>query len=698
MTMLYNSIEEMMALSASGVRPPERLTVAESAERHRKLNNPGSYVGPWDNKIAPYLVEPMEVLTQTEHTGMVFVGPARCGKSDLFFNWLGHTAMCDPADMMVVNMTQSTARDWSQGDLQRFFRHSTEVGKLKSPGRQHDNTHSIRFLSGMRLLVKWPTITELSGKTSPRNWLFDYDRMPESIDNEGSPYDLLAKRAQTYGKFGMTVAESSPGWEIENPRWMPTSPFEAPPTRGILSLYNRGDRRRFYWRCPHCKNNFEPDFELLVYPDSRDAIEAAEAVLMACPHCGGELYHDGRNGYPGKNEMNQVDLGNARWIKDGMIWMPDNSMEGTPYRSNIASFWLKGVCAAFMDWPDIVLKYLMAVSEYERTGSQEALKTTVNVDQGKPYNPRHGDSERMPEILKGRSRELGEKVVPDGVRYITAQVDVQKANFDIAVHGYDANGDMYPIDRYKIRKSNRLDDDNERYMVKPGSYLEDWDLLIDAVLLKTYPLGDDSGRHMKMKMVACDSGGKEGVTANAYNFWRKLRDDPDYDNLHQRFQLIKGASTASAPRVQINYPDSERKDRHSGARGDIPVMFINTNLIKDTLHQMLERNTPGGGMFHFPKWLPDDYYAELCVEIRTPKGWVNLKNLKNESWDLSVYALALNLHRNIAAEHINWKTPPGWADEWDNNDFVFTPEEGKIPFANTHNDAYDLSKIGELLA
>lgn len=694
---MYNSIQEMMALSAAGVRPPERLTVAQSCELIRRINNPGSYVGPWDNSIAPYLIEPMECLTSTDYTGMIFVGPARCGKSDLFFNWLGHTARYDPADMMVVNMTQGTARDWSQGDLTKCFRHSPEIGKLVSPGRQNVNTHSIRFLSGMRLLVKWPTITELSGKTSPRNWLFDYDRMPESIDNEGSPFDLTSKRAQTYGKFGMTVAEASPGWEIENPKWLPGSPHEAPPTRGILSLYNRGDRRRYYWKCFHCNHPFEPDFDLIVYPDTRDMVEAAEAARMACPTCGGEIYHDGHNGEPSKQEMNQTSSGNAKWVKDGMFWLPDGSVTGTPYRSDIASFWLKGTCAAFMTWREMVLKYLKANSEYERTGSQESLKVTVNVDQGKPYNPRHGDSERLPETLKQRARDLGERVIPADVRYATAQIDVQSNNFDVAVHGFDSNGDMFTIDRFKIRKSERRDDDNERFMVKPGSYLEDWDLLIEGVILKSYPLSDGSGRHMRIKMVACDSGGKEGVTANAYKFWRRLRDHPDYNGLHHRFMLIKGASSNSAPRVQIRYPDGELRDKSASARGEIPVLFINTNLIKDTFHQMLERSTSGGGSVQFPNWLPDEYFTELCVETRTPKGWVNAKSQRNESWDLGCYALALNLTRGIRYDQIKWENPPSWAEQWDDNDFVFMPDGSNIPIGNKKID-YDLSSLGALLA
>src|SRR5690625_6525461 len=74
----------------------------------------------------------------------------------------------------------------------------------------------------------------------------------------------------------MTVAESSPGYEIEDPQWSGKTRHEAPPTRGILALYNRGDRRRWYWRCPQCYQPFEPDFHLIQIPDSADHVRSEE--------------------------------------------------------------------------------------------------------------------------------------------------------------------------------------------------------------------------------------------------------------------------------------------------------------------------------------------------------------------------------------------------------------------------------------
>ena len=50
---LFDSLENMIVQTADGVRPPERLTVSQAAEKYRKLNNPGAYVGPWRNDMAP---------------------------------------------------------------------------------------------------------------------------------------------------------------------------------------------------------------------------------------------------------------------------------------------------------------------------------------------------------------------------------------------------------------------------------------------------------------------------------------------------------------------------------------------------------------------------------------------------------------------------------------------------------------------
>src|ERR1044072_557372 len=145
----FRSLEEMIVAASEMVRPPEDLTVSEAAAKYRYLDNPGSYIGYWKNEKTPYLREFMDELTSLEYTGAVFVGPARTGKSDAFYNWLSHTAICDPSDMMFVAMTKEVGRDISLGDLGKVFRNTKELGKRLMPARKNDNVHDKLFKSGM---------------------------------------------------------------------------------------------------------------------------------------------------------------------------------------------------------------------------------------------------------------------------------------------------------------------------------------------------------------------------------------------------------------------------------------------------------------------------------------------------------------------------------------------------------------------
>lgn len=697
--------EDLVIEAAASARPPERLSVSDAATKFRYINNPGAYVGPWQNDTTPYLVEPMNVLQSLDFTGMVFAGPAQCGKTDMALNWISYGVTCDPADMMIVQTSNITARDFSMRRIDRLHRHSPKIGREVAAG-QGDNTFDKSYKSGMLLTLSWPSINELSGKPIPRLWLTDYDRMPEDVDGEGNAFDLARKRATTFKRFGMCAAESSPGFVVDNPRWTRRTPHEAPPTRGILALYNRGDRRRWYWTCQKCFGSFEPSFELLRYPDSEDKNEAAENVVLHCPHCDAGYRHDPYGDMPGKHQMNRL----GQWVRDGQR-LVNGELHGTPVRSDIASFWLKGVAAAFSDWRTLVFNYLNAEEEYNNTQSEEALKTTVNTDQGEAYVPKQVQSLRTAEAIKDRARDYGVRVVPKGVRFLIACVDIQKNRFEVQVHGIHENRDTYVIDRFAIKKSNRLDEDGERRYVNPGAHGEDWKLLVSEVMQKTYPLADGSGREMAIKLTLSDSGGSEGVTSNAYDFYRWLKTGPGPEDdeadhalwnptLVGRFMLLKGASTMTAPRVAVTFPDSQRKDRMAGARGEVPVLIINTHQLKDTVNNRLDRKEPGG-RYCFPNWLDANFYVELTVETRSAaKGWENKKNYRNESWDLLTYAEAATLHPSIRLDRIRFDDPPAWAEDWDANDLVFTPNVEAAPFeAKKESSGLDaLKALAEKLA
>lgn len=678
-------------------KPPERLTVSESAAKYRKLNNPGAFVGDWSNERAPYLVEPMDELDSRYFEGVIFVGPAQSGKTDaLILNWTLFSVISSPMDLIIYSPSTASSRDFSTRRVDRLNRHSKDMGNLLLRKRDSDNKFDKHYMNGMMLTMSWPSVNEMSGKPVPRVALTDFDRMDDDIEGDGNPYDLAAKRTTTFGSFKMALAESSPSKPIKDPRHIPKGAHEAPPADGILALYNRGDRRRWQWPCLHCGEYFEARFPMLHYFTKDDAgialdhVSASETVRLECPSCHVLIHPDERH------EMQQWGM----WVREGEAITRQGHRIGTPRRTKIASFWLNGMAASFTTWPELVRTYLTAEEEFASTQSEEALKKFYNTDLGEPYIPKAVDSDRLPEHLQSRAEHLGEKEVPVGTRMLVANIDVQKNLFVVQVHGIlpGAPFDIVLIDRFQIKKSKRQDEAGEHLWVKPATYLEDWDLIIEEVMDVTYPLGDGSGRRMAIKLTTCDSGGYskekgQSVTTMAYDFYRRLR----RDGLHHRFHLVKGDSSPGAPRARISFPDAVKRDNKSAARGDVPVLLLNPNVLKDSLHARLDCAEPGKGMFRFPSWLPDWWYQEMCAESRTTKGWVKRAHEKNEAWDLGYYCIGACVSPLLLVEKLDWNNPPLWAAEWDSNNMVSEPDAPKR-FAQPPKTTYDFGKFAEALA
>ena len=611
------------------------------------------------------MVEPQNLLSSRELAAIIFCGPAQSGKTEgLIINWIAYSVMQEPMDMTVFNPTQQNARDFAVRRVDRLNANSPHIRSRLIRSRAYDNKGSKQYQSGMILSLSWPTVSEMAGKPVPHIALTDYDRMDDSVSDEGSPFDLAFMRTTTFKSFALTVAESSPSRPVEDMRWVPGTRHEAPPCKGILALYNRGDRRRLYWPCPYCTEYFEGTWGNLKWDARDNALDAADTVRMICPHCDEEIWPFQR----------QWMLEESVWLKDGQSVDEKGKIVGKSSRSRIASFWLQGVAAGFKTWSQLVIEYLNASQEFERTGSETALQTFFNTSLAQPYVPKKLELERLPEVLMDRAEPFEELQVHSGVRFLVACVDVQRSRFVVQVHGIGPGSpyDITIVDRWSITKSKRLEYEDQYDRVRPGTYVEDWEILIEDVMSKTYPLDDGSGRRMSIKMTIGDSGGEDGVTTNAYEFYRILR----RKGLASRFHLVKGHPLMTAPRTYIDFPDSKQKSKFAAARGDVPVLFLNSNVLKDALNHRLDSLTPGKGMIRFPDWLPTWFYKELCVEHRDERGrWEGTRGVRNESWDLLYYCIGACASSLLRVESINWMNPPVWADDWSRNPLIIQAKD-----------------------
>lgn len=591
--------------------------------------------------------------------------------------WFAHCVVNDPGDMAIFQMTQDKAREYSKQRIDRAIRNSPRLKAMRSIQARDDNLHDKQFRNGMWVRLAWPTATNMASTSYRYVAGTDYDRWPDDIDGEGDGFTLMGKRTTTFLSRGMVAVESSPGREVTDPTWRPATAHEAPPVGGILGIYNRGDRRRWYWQCPHCREHFEaaPGLSLFRLPEDDELLEgireldidrfSRQYARVPCPHCGSIIE-------PREREMmNRTGL----WLPDGVTIDAHRRLDGQARTSSIASYWLGGVAATYVNWETLIRKHLQALLEFELTGSELQLMTTVNTDQGAPYMSRH-----LAEVAKAErgsvfDGDLQRYIVPDEARFLEAAVDVQggsNARFVVEVHAIGEYQEEWLVDRYSITSSKREGVGEEFAPLDPAAYDEDWDLLTEKLLKATYRLQD--GREVRIKLTLVDSGGEAGVTDKAYAWYRRVR----RAGLGQRVRLTKGHNRPADWHVRETLVGGKQ------GSGDIPLQLIEVNKFKDMVHAGLTRTKPGPGYYHFPRpkgpgnpggWLPPAYFDELKAEVRNAKGvWEQVKK-RNESFDLCAMIKAGSVILKVDRKGF-WDNPPAWALPFDaGNSEVITREE-----------------------
>lgn len=131
------------------LRAPRRMRVADAVAQYMRVPMGAGNSVPWDPLVAPYVIEPMNCLASREYDAVIFVGPARTGKTiGLIDGWVIYNVICDPADMLIIQMTEEKAREHSKKRLARTFRVSPEVVSRLSPNKNDNNVYDRTFLAG----------------------------------------------------------------------------------------------------------------------------------------------------------------------------------------------------------------------------------------------------------------------------------------------------------------------------------------------------------------------------------------------------------------------------------------------------------------------------------------------------------------------------------------------------------------------
>ncbi|WP_196348873.1 terminase gpA endonuclease subunit [Vibrio harveyi] len=610
----------------------------------------------------PYMIKPIKATLSRRVKAVIFVGSARSSKTkSLCEGVTAYRAVYMPTNILIVFATGTKAHSYSKIEYDRMVKSTRPLQKISDR-----NSHGIEirtFKNGTVVEFRSATNDALSAQGYGMVMFTDYDRSPDdgtgAGGSEGSKFNRGLKRTLSEGSSGITIAESSPSriplLDQEN-----LEEHELLRATGIVAEYNSGSREVWYWQCPDHDHWFKVDIDLLEW-DFEKGIEPH----IKCPHCSREITFEERANLVGDYMYpHEVDkAGNRQFIFE-------------PPNNDIRSFHCDGLAAAWNKWDDLAKDYQRAKTHYDKTGDESMLQSFINTSIGKPYMPKLRETNLTIATLMEREHEfvdLKKHLVPPDTRFLIATVDVQggaNSRFDVSVIAINAKLQWMPIDKFEILETSYRMDGDRKKRIRPHVYSDDWREIHDQVMSREYLIAGTQ-KTMIPAVTMCDSGGSAddngdgNTTFNAYRFWRWCQQN----QCGSRFMLIKGNPRAfnekeHAGWTKVSYPKAEN-DSENPARGDIPLLNLNSNILKNTVYTSLQTEEAHEDLyFRRPSndWSDNDWYDSLLSEFVNKYGkWEKHPTKSNENFDHAQYTFAALHHMGVFTEAWSWDNPKPYA-------------------------------------
>ncbi len=436
---------------------------------------------------------------------------------------------------------------------------------------------------------------------------------------------------------------------------------DAGPDGGIDLLLKDSLLHLWFVRCPHCGHASSPAAEvedqakprinwniaqLMSLAEERERVTfldlVAERIALVCPN-------DACNATFNPDERLSLMAG-GRWLQPHQEWKPDGTVTGIARVAPTMGFVIHAFMAPFVKLPETSRDWAAAKLTLDATGADTHFREVVVKKLGE--TPRSTKPEEQMENWKVvQARIQGNyplRMVPPGVMFLTAFVDVQGDRFEVRVIGWDLGKQSWLIDAYPIKQWPSFGKHTAFDTIDPSNRLSDWDVIEEAVLAASYPLQSNPQRveagmpemFLPIARTAVNSAGAPGVTNNA-RMWlgnmlsrgsRKLAPG-ESNRLIQPWQVTLFQGSASKSGELYGKPKQIVFDDRGRALAT-PIMerYPNVHDIKRLIAARMKIEVPGPGRMHMPATIAPRYFQELTAERFTNGEWIPISQ-RNETWD-----------------------------------------------------------------
>lgn len=567
-----------------GLKPTERLTVWEWADKYRELTPVSSpEPGRWRTSRVPYAREIMwQLSSESPAQEIVVMKGAQLAFTEIGLNWIGYSIHIDPCSMLLVMGTEDALKTNTAMRIDPMIASTPPLAAKIPPSAAKTGKNNIfqkQYEGGILSMAGANSASGLRSMPIRFLMLDEVDSYPADLDGEGSPVKLAEVRTSNYPNKKI--------YKISTPTLKGRSLIE--------KEYENTDKRMYFVPCPHCGMLQVLKWENMQWELGNDPTKA-DKVWYECEAC-----------HEAIDEKHKTDM-----LESGE-WKATDPKRSNPER---VGYFLSSLYSPYgwFSWRQMVNEYLEALND------EVKMKTFWNTRLGLPYAI-SGEAPSW-EILMNRTESYAPNKPPIGVTFLTAGVDIQRDRIELEIVGWGRDKRSWSID-YRVLMGDTAD--------KPV-----WDKLA-RVLEETWERED--GLQMPILKMAVDSGDH---TSHVYNFVRRF----DVTRVVAvKGQASKAMIWSRPNQVDVT---AQGVKVGMVSLYSIGVNMLKSELYNYLrLHKDEHGNAPHG-YCHFPDAYPAEFFkglaSEQLQEVRNTKGYTVLQWVKtyrrNEPLDCRNYARA----------------------------------------------------------